>query len=1218
MKKINFLLGILFSLVIASPVVGQQRDNKAKLPAGKTDIIDYHIDNMGYWMKLARKGLVPYNPKIPIPPAIFKGTTIEADGFITDSPDVPVTTITATTQSENSVFVDPDNNMFLINSNNSTDWNGSTVSSVLGADYFKSIDAGSTFSGSINGTGGANSGDPTTAISRSGRQYVNFIDDPGGQGVAYSDDGNTWSTATIATNPGSLADKNHMWIDNSLSSPYSGNLYTAWTDFGGTYNYQVMLSRSTNNGVSWSSKIPISGTSIASFNHGVNLQTGPNGQVYVCWATYPSSGLTEDGIGFAKSLDGGVTFSSAVKVISNIKGIRETGVLKSMRVNSFPVMAVDVSGGPNNGNIYIIWTNIGVPGTNSGSNISVYLIRSTNNGSTWSTPVRVNQGLFADGKEAYEPWITCDPETGNLAVIFYDDRNTASTACETWVSYSIDAGNIWSDFRVSDVSFTPVPIPGLASNYMGDYLGITSKGGRVYPCWTDNRGGVYRTYISPFVIGLNASFTANNTSVCTGGSVTFTNNSSGTPLTWQWTFPGGSPGSYTGANPPAITYNTPGTYNVTLVVTDATGTDTETKTGFITVADIFANFSAATTSVVIGNTVTFSDISQCSPTSWTWTFNGGVPSTFVGQNPPPITYNTLGTFDVSLSVTKGTSSDVETKTAYISVIPPEFNMANGSITTCTGNFYDPGGFSANYLNNQNFTETFHPSTAGSMIRFTFNTFETESGYDYLRIYDGTSTSDPLIGTFSGTTGPGTITASNASGALTFNFTSDISLTYAGWSASISCYTNTSPPVAAFTASSVTPSVNTTVTLTDQSANIPTSWTWSISPSTFTYVGGTSAGSQNPQVQFTALGQYSVTLTVTNANGTNSLAKSNYISVIPFTYCTPTYTTGTSSGDYISLVQLGTINNATGASPSPYYTYYSAMSTNLLPNSNYTITLSPGTYSSGNNISVWIDYNQNGVFETTEKLGNVAIPPTPATGTINFTVPTAATVGLTRMRVREVYSNSTIDPCLSYSYGETEDYNINILSLDKSLNLTLFLEGLFNGTTMNKAQNAAGNQFPGTVADQITVELHNSIAPYSLAGGPYTVNINTDGTTSLTVPAALGSSYYIVIKHRNSLETWNGSPVSFDGASVSYNFSSSASQAYGNNMKLVSGKYVLYGGDVNQDGFIDAADMIQVDNNAASFLTGYLSSDINGDGVTNATDMNLLNSNTSIFIAKITP
>ena len=172
--------------------------------------------------------------------------------------------------------------------------------------------------------------------------------------------------------------------------------------------------------------------------------------------------------------------------------------------------------------------------------------------------------------------------------------------------------------------------------------------------------------------------------------------------------------------------------------------------------------------------------------------------------------------------------------------------------------------------------------------------------------------------------------------------------------------------------------------------------------------------------------------------------------------------------------------------------------------------------------------------------------------------------------------------------------------------------------MNKAKNATGDQYPGTIADQITLELHNSTSPYSLAGGPYTANVNLDGSASVTIPAALGSSYYIVVKHRNHLETWNASPLSFSGASISYNFSSSPGQAFGNNLKLMSGKYVLFGGDVNQDGIIDAGDMIGMDNDAANFISGYFSNDVNGDGVVNLADIQLVGANAAVFVAKITP
>ena len=100
-------------------------------------------------------------------------------------------------------------------------------------------------------------------------------------------------------------------------------------------------------------------------------------------------------------------------------------------------------------------------------------------------------------------------------------------------------------------------------------------------------------------------------------------------------------------------------------------------------------------------------------------------------------------------------------------------------------------------------------------------------------------------------------------------------------------------------------------------------------------------------------------------------KNDYIEV-SVNYCIPTYSTGTSDGDYISLVQLGDIDNSTGALSSPYYYYYSTLSTDLAQGASYTITLSAGTYSSGNNISVWIDFNHDGTFASSEKLGNVTL------------------------------------------------------------------------------------------------------------------------------------------------------------------------------------------------------------------------------------------------------
>jgi len=80
-----------------------------------------------------------------------------------------------------------------------------------------------------------------------------------------------------------------------------------------------------------------------------------------------------------------------------------------------------------------------------------------------------------------------------------------------------------------------------------------------------------------------ADFIANYTTVTAGGQVNFTDLSTYTPTSWNWTFAGGTPASFSGQNPPAITYNTPGTYNVTLTVSNTNGTDTQTNTNYITV-----------------------------------------------------------------------------------------------------------------------------------------------------------------------------------------------------------------------------------------------------------------------------------------------------------------------------------------------------------------------------------------------------------------------------------------------------------------------------------------------------------------------------------------------------------------------------------------------------------------------------------------------------------
>ena len=201
---------------------------------------------------------------------------------------------------------------------------------------------------------------------------------------------------------------------------------------------------------------------------------------------------------------------------------------------------------------------------------------------------------------------------------------------------------------------------------------------------------------------------------------------------------------------------------------------------------LLPNFNASSTQVALGGSVNFTDGSFGDIVSWEWTFEGGTPSTSTQQNPNGIVYNESGDYDVTLTITDADgNSETLTREAYIQV-RESYNMQDGTIETCNALFYDNGGPNNNYNNNRNYTMTFMPAIEGNKIRVNFAEFNTEEGYDYLYIYDGSSTSATLIGQYDGANNPGEVTATNNEGALTFRFTSDQGVTASGWVAMISC------------------------------------------------------------------------------------------------------------------------------------------------------------------------------------------------------------------------------------------------------------------------------------------------------------------------------------------------------------------------------------------------------------------------------------------------
>ena len=238
------------------------------------------------------------------------------------------------------------------------------------------------------------------------------------------------------------------------------------------------------------------------------------------------------------------------------------------------------------------------------------------------------------------------------------------------------------------------------------------------------------------------------------------------------------------------------------------------------------------------------------------------------------------------------------------------------------------------------------------------------------------------------------------------------------------------PVANFVANTtnIVPAI--TVQFTDLSTGLPTSWAWSITPATgWVYAAGTSATSQNPQVTFNTVGQYTISLTATNALGSDIETKNNYIIVAASTGpCTGSSAT---CDEFINNVNLNTINNTSTCSTGGYADYTTS-STTLAKGSSYSLTVIPGTPGQTNSaytddeIAAWIDFNNNNNFnDPGEQIGYVLV----AAGwsnVFNFTVPTTATLGNVRMRVRISYSpDGAIAPCGQSTYGEVEDYTLQI-------------------------------------------------------------------------------------------------------------------------------------------------------------------------------------------------
>ncbi|MDQ3020859.1 MAG: CHRD domain-containing protein [Bacteroidota bacterium] len=194
---------------------------------------------------------------------------------------------------------------------------------------------------------------------------------------------------------------------------------------------------------------------------------------------------------------------------------------------------------------------------------------------------------------------------------------------------------------------------------------------------------------------------------------------------------------------------------------------------------------------------------------------------------------------------------------------------------------------------------------------------------------------------------------------------------------------------------------------------------------------------------------------------------------------------------------------------------------------------------------------------------------------------------------------------SYPNGELRG------QLEKSttpvLNLTTFLQGFYNFSSNTM------------VPDTVNVYLRNSTAPYNLMDSA-TGQLNSSGVKTFDFFNAInGLSYFLVVKHRNSIETWSITGQSFSNSVLDYNFTTAQNQAFGNNLEEVDTNiFAIYSGDVNQDGTVDILDMSLIDNDVRNFVSGYVNSDLNGDEFADLADYLLADNNAFDFVSVIRP
>lgn len=351
--------------------------------------------------------------------------------------------------------------------------------------YYYSSDTGRTWSTALLSSPFGVYGDPAIICDTNGHFYFFHLSNtPGGSFIdrivsqKSTTNGASWDNG-VAIGLNGIKSQDKEW---AIVDRINNNLYLTWTQFDvyGSVtpgdSSHIRFSRSADAGASWSNPVRLDktgGDCIDDDNtvEGAVPAVGPNGEVYVAWAG-------PLGLVFDRSLDGGNTWLTDDIMVSSIPGGWAYDIPGIYRANGMPVTACDVSNGTNRGTIYINWSDQ----RNGTSDTDIWLVKSTNGGNSWSSPVRVNDD--APGKQQFFTWMTIDQSNGYLYFVFYDRRAYNDNQTDVYMARSKDGGQTFQNFKISQAPFAPVN-----TVFFGDYTNLSVQNGIIRPMWTRLSGG---------------------------------------------------------------------------------------------------------------------------------------------------------------------------------------------------------------------------------------------------------------------------------------------------------------------------------------------------------------------------------------------------------------------------------------------------------------------------------------------------------------------------------------------------------------------------------------------------------------------------------------------------------------------------------------------------------------------------------------------------------